>query len=97
MSAPGIVPITGPDVCGSVDFALDGLQLDVRLYAEPSDADEMEHPAGSSLHLPITSPEQAEAIGRAWLEWAEMLRQRQRANEPPPPVPPLLALMMVPQ
>lgn len=78
MSPPAEVSFAGPEVQGSIDFALRGgvgeapfsPVLDVAVHAELADAGEAQEASGASLHVPITTRQQALAIAAAFAAWA---------------------------
>lgn len=73
MSPPEEVSFAGPEVRGSIDFALRGGVLDVAVHAELADAGEAQEASGASLHVPITTRQQALAIAAAFAAWARWL------------------------
>lgn len=76
------VSFHGTAYAGSVEFAPHG----VTVFACPASEDAIPHMASVCLD---PTPDQAEAISRAFAEWAALIRSRQHANDPLP----LLALM----
>lgn len=66
MIPPEEVSFTGPEVQGSIDFVLRGGVLDVAVHAELADAGASQEASGASLHVPITTRQQALAIAAAF-------------------------------
>ena len=64
---------------GSVDLSLDGARVVADVFSVLVDGI-----GGQDIARVEATPDQAEAIGRAFLEWAALARSRQHANAPLP-------------